>query len=341
MRLRFLSLLLIVVSLTAVSCSDSKRGVSLDGAGATFPAPLYQKWFEAYHAAHPEVKISYDGVGSGAGIQLFSGSLVDFGASDAAMTDEQIKKVKSGGVQLVPMTTGMIVLAYNLPGVSQPLKLSRQALAEIWLGKITYWNDPKLKSDNPGVQLPSTMITAVHRLGASGSTFVFTKHLSAISDEWKKKYDQGLTVEWPVGTGAKGADEIVELVQKTPGAIGYLDLGHAERHKLAMAELQNKAGAFIKPSLESCQAAFADVALPKDLRVSVPDPDGQASYPVVTFTWILAHAKYDNPKAAAALKEVLKYGLTEGQKDCAPLGYIPLSDKVRQVVLEAVNRISS
>ncbi len=342
MRFRFLGLLFGVLSLTAVSCSDSKRGgVSLDGAGATFPAPLYQKWFESYHAAHPDVKINYDGVGSGAGIQLFSGALVDFGASDAAMSDEQIRQVANGGVQLVPTTAGMVVLAYNLPGVSQPLQLSREAYADIWLGKITYWDDQKIKSTNPGVKLPSTGIKTVHRLGSSGTTYVFTQHLSAVSEDWKKKYAHGLTVEWPAGTGAKGSDGIVAYIQQTPGAIGYLDFGTAMRNKLALASLQNKAGDFVKPSMESCQAAFVNAPLPENLRVSIPDPDGKSSYPVVTFSWILAHSKYDNPKTAAALKDVLKYGLTDGQKDCAPLGYVPLPEGVRKAVLEAVDRISS
>jgi phosphate transport system substrate-binding protein len=342
MRFRILGLLLAVFSVTMASCSDAKRGgIHLDGAGATFPEPLYQKWFEDYHTAHPEVKIAYNGVGSGAGIQLFTGALVDFGASDAAMTDEQIRQVENGGVQLVPMTAGMVVLAYNLPGVSQPLKLSREACAEIWLGKLTYWNDQKLKAANPGVTLPATEIKVIHRLGASGTTFVFTQHLSAISAEWKQKVAQGLTVDWPTGTGAKGKDGIVSFIQQTPGAIGYLDFGTAERNKLPVASLENKAGEYVEPSLDSCQAALANAALPENLRVSIPDPEGKSSYPIVTFTWILAHAKYDDPKTAAAVKDVLTYGLTDGQKECAPLGYIPLPEGVRQAVLKAVNRIGS
>ena len=342
MRFRKLSLLLVVVSLTAVSCSDTKRGgVSLEGAGATFPAPLYQKWFESYHTAHPAVKINYDNVGSGAGIQLFTGALVDFGASDAAMSDEQIRQVTNGGVQLVPTTAGMVVLAYNLPSISQPLQLPREVYADIWLGKITYWDDPKIISANPGVALPSTEIKSVHRLGASGTTYVFTKHLSAISEEWKKKYAQGLTVEWPAGTGAKGSDGIAAYIQQTPGAIGYLDFGTATRKNLTIASLQNKAGEYVKPSMESCQAAIVNAPLPENLRVSIPDPDGKSSYPIVTFTWILAHSKYENPNTAAVLKDLLKYGLTDGQKECTPLGYVPLPEGVRKVVLEAVDRISS
>jgi phosphate transport system substrate-binding protein len=287
------------------------------------------------------VKVSYNGVGSGAGVQLFTGALVDFGASDAAMTDEQIRQVTNGGVQLVPTTAGMVVMAYNLPGVSQPLNLSRQDYADIWLGKITYWDDQKIKNANPGIKLPSLEIKVVHRLGASGTTYVFTQHLSAISEEWKKKYAYNMTVDWPVGTGAKGSDGIATHIQQTPGAIGYLDFGTADRNKLSIANLQNKAGEFVKPSLESCQAAFTTAPVPENLRVSIPDPDGKSSYPIVTFTWILAHSKYDNPKTAAALKEVLKYGLTDGQKECAPLGYVPLPEGVRKVVLEAVSKISS
>jgi phosphate transport system substrate-binding protein len=342
MRASVLGILLAALSLSAVSCSESKpTGIKLAGAGATFPAPLYRKWFDTYQASHPGVKIDYDSVGSGAGIQMFTGSLVDFGASDAAMTDDQIKKVESGGVQLVPTATGMVVMAYNLPGVSQPVKLSREAYADIWLGKITYWDDAKIKRSNPDLKLSSTPITLVYRLGASGTTFVLSGHLSAVSEEWKKTRAEGLTVDWPVGTGAKGADGIAAMIQRTPGAIGYVDFGTAQRNKLSMASLQNKAGEFVQPSLETCQAAFATVALPEDLRLSIPDPDGKSSYPIVTFTWILAHAKYDDAKTATALRDVLKYGLGEGQKECAPLGYIPLPESVRKVVLSAVDRISS
>jgi phosphate transport system substrate-binding protein len=239
------------------------------------------------------------------------------------------------------MTAGMVVLAYNLPGVQQPLKLSREAYADIFLGKISYWDDPKIKSANPGVTIPSTKISLVHRLGASGTTFVLTQHLSAISDEWKQKYAHGLTVEWPTGTGAKGSDGIVAMIQQTPGAVGYLDYGTAERHKLAIASLQNKAGEFVAPNQASCQAAFADLNLPTNLRAWVPDPENKKSYPVVTFTWILARSKYDNPKVAETMRQLLKYSLTDGQKDCAPLGYTPLPDSVRDTVLEAVKRISS
>jgi phosphate transport system substrate-binding protein len=331
-----------LLSFTAVSCSEAKRpAVVLEGAGATFPAPLYRKWLEHFRTSHPEVAIHYDAVGSGAGIQLFTGSLVDFGASDAAMTDAQIRQV-AGGVQMLPMTAGMVVLAYNLTDVKEPIKLSREAYADIFLGKITHWNDPKITITNPGMSsISSTPITVVHRLGASGTTYVFTQHLSAISEEWNKEHSFGLTVDWPNAKGAKGNDGVVAMIQKTPGAIGYLDFGTAQRNHLSVASLQNKAGNFVEPSQASCQASFADVTLPSDLRAWVTDPEAKNGYPVVTFTWILARPKYDSPKTAEAVKQLLTYGLTEGQKDCAPLGYAPLPDRVRQTVLEAVNKISS
>jgi phosphate transport system substrate-binding protein len=347
MRRRISGLLMTVLCLTAVSCSDVKTGDSkrvttrLDGAGASFPAPLYKKWFEKYHETHPEVKISYDGVGSGAGIQLFTEGVVDFGASDAGMTGDQIKKVKSGGVQLIPTTVGMVALAYNLPDLSQPLKLSRENYTDICLGKITSWDDPKIKETNPDVTLPSTNITFVYRLGASGTTHTFTKHLSSISDDWNKAHAHGLTVDWPAGKGVIGTDGVASFIQQTPGAIGYLDFGTAKQNQLKMASLQNKAGEFVEPSIEHCQAAIESTKLPDDMQVSVPDPEGKLSYPIVTFTWILAHTKYDDSRTGNALKEFLTFALTEGQKECTTMGYVQLPEEIRKAVLESLKRIGS
>ncbi len=239
------------------------------------------------------------------------------------------------------MTAGMVVLAYNVPGASEGLKLSRDAYVGIFQGTITSWDDPEIKDANPGVALPALKITSVHRLGASGTTFVFTQHLSAISQSWEKATGRGLTVDWPVGQGALGQDGVVEAIGKTPGAIGYLDFGTASRSKMTLAKLQNKAGEFIAPSIESCQAALASVKLPENLRVWVPDPEDKDSYPIATFTWILAHTQYDNSQIASTLKDVLTYSLSDGQKDCAALGYVPLPDTVRQAVLAAVKKIGS
>jgi phosphate transport system substrate-binding protein len=335
-------LIVFVLCLGLASCDNpsSKGKVFVQGAGATFPAPLYKKWADDYSASHPEQKIVYESVGSGAGIQMFSAGQVQFGASDAAMTDEQIKAVGAGGVQLLPLTAGSVVLGCNVPEVSEGLKLTREAYSGIFEGKIASWDDDVIAKANSGVQLPKTKITVLHRLGASGTTFVFTQHLTAINESWKKGPGAGMTVEWPCGTGVKGSDGMVEAIQKTPGAIGYLDFGSAQRGKLSMAALQNKAGNFVLPSIESGQASLAAVELPDNLRAWNPDPDGKECYPIVTLTWILVHKTYNDKKQAAAVKEFCKFALTDGQKDSAALGYLPLPPKVAERVLQSVNAMS-
>jgi phosphate transport system substrate-binding protein len=296
--------------------------VMLQGTGATFPAPLYGKWFKAYGLKHPGVEINYQAVGSGAGVKAVKDRTVDFGASDAAMTDEEMKAVE-GGVQLLPMTAGSIVLAYNLEGVDD-LKLTREAYAAIFLGKITKWNDAKIAAANPGVNLPDSDINVVVRADGSGTTFVFTQHLSAISAEFKKSPGTNKQPNWPVGTKSKGNDGVTASIKTTPGAIGYVEYGYAINNKLAMASLENKAGKFIKPTIASGQAALASVSLPENLIAWLPDPAGDASYPIVTYTWIICYKHYADAKKAATLKDVLTYGLTDGQKDSEALGFIPL-----------------
>ena len=344
MPCRAISLLFVAFSLAVASCSGSgsktaNGSVTIQGAGATFPAPLYQKWFADYHAAHPEVRVTYLSMGSGAGIDLFTEGKADFGASDAGMTDEQIDKV-GGGVQLLPMTAANVVLAYHLPGFSGNLKLSRDAYAGIFLGTITNWDDPKIAESNQGASLPKLKISPIHRQAASGTTFVFTQHLSAINDAWKRGPGRGMTVVWPAGTAARGSDDMVALIQKEPGSIGYLGYGHAEKSKLPMAWLQNKSGEYVKPSLESGQATLNSAPLPENLRGWVPDPEGKDSYPIVTYTWLLVHKHHGNSRTTAALKDVLKYCVTDGQKDSVALGYIPLPEKVRQAELQAVDAIA-
>src|SRR5271163_3710444 len=237
--------------------------ITLQGTGATFPAPLYERWFREYNQMHPDVEINYQALGSGAGIKQFQQGLVDFGASDAAMTDTEIASVKNG-VVLLPMTAGSIVLTYNLPGVTE-LKLSRDAYVGIFLGKITQWNDPAIAKANPGVQLPDTRITVVSRSDGSGTTFVFTSHLSAISPAWKSGPGAGKTVNFPVGVAGKGNPGVTALIKQTPGAIGYVEFGYAKQTKMPMAELENKSGKFVKADLQSGKDALATVQLPPDL----------------------------------------------------------------------------
>lgn len=313
--------------------------VTLQGTGATFPAPLYQRWFTEFNKVHPEVQINYQALGSGAGVKQFQEGLVNFGASDAAMTDEEIAAVKDG-VVLLPMTAGSIVLAYNLPGAPADLKLSREAYTGIFLGTITTWNDPKIASTNPGVTLPATKITPVTRSDGSGTTFVFTQHLSAISDAWKSGPGTGKSVNFPVGVGGKGNPGVTALIKQTPGAIGYVEYGYAKQTQMPIATLQNKSGAYVKADRESEKAALASVELPPDLRAWIPDPAAPAAYPIVTYTWLLLYKKYPDPKIRDALKGVVRYGLSDGQKFSEELGYIPLPGNVVTAVSKALEQIS-
>jgi phosphate transport system substrate-binding protein len=317
----------------------AQNAVTIQGSGATFPAPLYQLWFVQFNKTQPDVQINYQAIGSGAGIKQFQQGLTDFGASDAAMTDEQMAATKNG-VQLLPMTAGIIVLTYNLPGAPNDLKLSRDAYVGIYLGKITSWNDPAIAKSNPNVQLPDTKITVVSRSDGSGTTYVFTSHLSAISDAWKNGPGHGTTVNFPVGVGGKGNPGVTALVKQTPGAIGYVEYAYAKQNNLPMAQLENKSGSFIAPSLEAGQAALASVQLPSNLRAWLPDPPAANAYPIVTYTWMLLHKKYDDPKMANTLKAVVLYGLNDGQSFSTQLGYIPLPASVISADKAALANIS-
>jgi phosphate transport system substrate-binding protein len=318
--------------------ASAEDAVTLQGTGATFPAPLYQKWFTEYNKAHPNVQINYQALGSGAGIKQFQQHLVDFGASDAAMTDQEMAPVKDG-VVLLPMTAGAVVLAYNLPGINN-VKLSRDAYVGIFLGKITNWNDPAISKVNPGVSFPDDKITVVSRSDGSGTTFVFTSHLSAISDAWKNGPGAGKSVNFPVGVAGKGNPGVAALIKQTPGAIGYVEYGYAVQTQMPMAVLENKSGKYVKADLTTGRNALATVQLPENLRAWVTDPSGPDSYPIVTYTWLLCYKKYDNAKTLDTLKSVIKYGLTKGQSFSADLGYIPLPGNVVDADMKALGQIS-
>lgn len=352
------SALLLALSLTACGGGSKTNGggetspaaievpfantVSLTGAGATFPAPLYQNWFVSLAQVQPKIQVNYQSVGSGAGVEQFSKKTVDFGASDVAMKDEEMAAIDRG-VILLPMTAGSIVFAYNLPGV-EGLKLSREAYVGIALGKITKWNDPKIVADNPDLTLPDKPITFVHRSDGSGTTGVFTMHMSAISDEWKTKVGEGKTVQWgPAGgtfLGGKGNEGVTATIMQNEGAIGYVEYGYAKNNKLTMASIQNKAGKFITPSDEAASATLANVELPENLRAFITDPEGDNSYPIVSYSWIMAYQKYDDPNKAIAIEAMIQYGLTEGQKVAAQLGYIPLPANVVEKVAAAADQIT-
>lgn len=320
-----------------------KGDVGLVGAGATFPAPLYQRWFSDLTQVYPKVRVNYQSVGSGAGVEQFTAGTVDFGASDTAMKDEEIQKVgdDKGGVLLLPMTAGSIVFAYNLPEVTGELKLPRQVYTDILLGKIKTWNDPAIAKANPGVQLPNQNITVVHRSDGSGTTGVFTKHLSAISPEWKSKVGDGKTVQWPTGVGAKGNEGVTAQLQQTKGAIGYVEYGYAKNNNLKFASLENKAGKFVAATDEAASKTLEAVELPENLRAFISDPEGPDSYPIVTYTWLLVHKKYPDADKAKAIEAMVEYGLTEGQKVAPSLGYVPLPKNVAEKVAAAADQISA
>jgi phosphate transport system substrate-binding protein len=283
------------------------------------------------------VSVDYQGKGSGAGIQDLVNRTVDFAASDAAMTDEDMAKVP-GGVQLLPMTGGEIVLAYNLPGNPKNLKLPRDVYAGIFLGKVTKWSDARLKAANPGVNLPDQDITVVRRADSSGTTFVFTSHLSAISEEWKKGPGAGTTVAWPKSdkfVASPKNDGVSATIKQTPGAIGYLEYAFAKFAKVEVAQLQNKAGQYVSAGGEGGPAALAGVQLPADLRAWVSDPDGPKSYPIATYTWMLFYKENKDPKKAAALRSLVEYCLNDGQKLSSQMGYIPLPEHVVAAVRKA------
>jgi phosphate transport system substrate-binding protein len=320
MKLTFL----ITLAIGAVSAifANSAAAQQLSGAGASFPAPLYQRWAVEYNKLHPNVQVNYQSVGSGAGVKQFTQGTVDFAASDAAMSDEEIEKVKQG-VVMIPATAGSIVIAYNLPEVKD-LKLSRDAYAGIFLGKITKWNDPAIAKDNPDVKLPDLPINVAFRSDGSGTTFVFTKHLSAISPDFADEVGTDKSVTWPAGAGGKGNEGVTALVKQTPGTIGYVEYGYAVNNGLSTASLQNKAGKFVKPTDESGAATLAHVEFPENLRIWPEDPAGDDDYPIATFTWLLLYKKYSDAAKLKALKEFITYGLTDGQKFSNELGYIPL-----------------
>jgi phosphate transport system substrate-binding protein len=321
-----------VIALLLITPGLAQEKIRLIGSGASFPFPLYSAWFKDFSARNPNVTVDYQAKGSGAGIQDFINRTVDFAASDAAMTPEEIAKVE-GGVVLLPMTAGEIVLTYNLPGI-KGLKLSRDVYPDIFLGKITNWSDPRLTKANSELKLPDLPITVVRRSDSSGTTFVFTRHLSAISEAWENGPGAGTTVQWPQSdkiVAAPKNDGVTATVKQTPGAIGYIEYGYALLTKADMALLQNKAGNYIAAGAESGKVALADATLPANLIVWLDDPAGAEAYPITTFTWMLFYKKQD-PKKAEVLRNLVEYCLTEGQKLSEKMGYIPLSDNVIEPV---------
>jgi phosphate transport system substrate-binding protein len=335
-RRSYLLLSLVVLACGNVACGPntaestvSPAATVIRGAGATFPAPLYDKWIAEYAKLYPEVKIDYAAVGSGEGIRRFVTESVDFGASDSAMKPAEIQAV-SRGVQLIPMTAGSIVVAYNLPGLEGQLRLSREVYVDIFLGKIQRWNDPRIKQLNPKFDFPKLGIAVVARLDSSGTTYAFTNHLSAISSAWSSEGPGcAKLVDWPGSAMlANGNDGVAGLIRRTPGAIGYVEYGTAERAALAMAALENQAGNFLIPTGESGMATLRNAPLPDDLVAFFPDPQGDDSYPIVTYTWLLVYRQYDDSDVARELKSFVRWCLTDGQQYNEQLGYVRLAPEV-------------
>ena len=331
--LRKLALLCLALAVPAVGQT------TLNGAGATFPYPMYSKWFSEYHRLHPEIEINYQSIGSGGGIRQVLAQTVDFGASDGPMTDEQLSQAKVK-ILHIPTVLGADVPAYNLPGVNQELKFTPQVLAGIFLGKITSWNDPLLVKANPGVNLPNQNIVVIHRSDGSGTTYIWTDYLSKISQEWQSGPGKGASVKWPVGLGAKGNEGVSGMIRQMDGAIGYIELIYAVQNKIPYGAVENAAKTFVKAGLESVTAAAASVPqMPADYRVSITNAPGKEAYPVSSFTWLLIPVQSKDAAKGKILVDFLNWMLDDGEKMTQQLSYAPLPDSVAAKVRETIKQI--
>lgn len=324
---------------TAATETAQDFDLTLNGAGASFPAPLYQRWFSVMQQdAYPGLKINYQSVGSGAGVEQYLAGTVDFGATDAPLTEEErqqfVSQYGADPVQ-VPMTGGLVVFAYNLPEVEQDLRLSREAYCGIVAGDITTWDAAPIQEANPDVELPSEPINFVHRSDGSGTTFLFTSHIQAACPEWTA--GAAKTIDWPVGTGAKGNEGIAAQVQQTEGAIGYVEYAYANENDISMATLENQAGNYIEPAPDAAASVFEGQEVPQDFALVIPDPEGDEAYPIAGLTWMLLYPQYDQPEKAAAIQSMVDWALNQGDEYATELGYIPLPPEVQQRVKGTVD----
>jgi phosphate transport system substrate-binding protein len=313
---------------------------SLNGAGATFPNPIYQKWFTQYSSSHSGVQLNYQSLGSGAGIRQVIAGTVDFGASDGPMTDEQLSQCR-GKILHIPTVLGAVVPAYNIPGVKQELKFTPEVLAGIFLGKITTWNDPAITKANPGVKFPAQAIVVVHRSDGSGTTYIFTDYLSKVSPEWNSSVGKGTSVKWPVGLGGKGNEGVAGTVRQIEGAIGYVELIYAVQNNISYGEVRNKSGNFVKASLDSTTAAAAAAAakMPADYRVSITNPDGKNAYPIASFTWLLIPQQSKDASKGKVLHDFLDWMLKDGEREASTLTYAPLPKEVVQKLQATISTV--
>jgi phosphate transport system substrate-binding protein len=322
----------IIGALASPVVSGLTAQVRINGAGATFPNIIYQTWILTYNQKFDNVEINYQSIGSGGGIRQFSDKTVDFGGSDAPMTDSAIAAIQ-GNVLHIPTVLGAVVPTYNLPGVSQPVRFTPGVLADIFLGKITNWNDARIASDNPGLTLPRQDIIVVHRSDGSGTTYVWVDYLTKVSPEWAQKVGRGTSVNWPVGLGGRGNEGVTATVRQTPGGIGYVELGYALINKMAFGLVRNKSGNWITPSLESvtaaAQGAMDQMGPSTDFRVSITDSPGAQAYPIASFTWVLLRKEYPDHAKGRELVKFVWWSLTEGQAKAPGLGYAPLPKEIR------------
>jgi len=313
--------------------------IQLNGAGATFPYPMYSKWFSEYNKLHSDVQINYQSIGSGGGIRQVLNGTVDFGASDGPMTDEQLKEAKTK-ILHIPTVLGSDVPAYNVPGITGEIKFTPEALAGIFLGKIQNWNDPALTKVNPGVNFPNQQIVVVHRSDGSGTTYIFTDYLSKVSKEWEAAVGKGTSVKWPVGLGGKGNEGVAGQIRQLQGSIGYIELIYAVENKITYGSVRNAAGNFVKASLEGVtEAAASAPKMPADFRVSITNAPGKTAYPISSFTWLLIPEQAKDPKKGKVIADFLSWMVTDGQKMTNQLSYAPLPDSVVEKVKAAIKQI--
>jgi len=336
MKSRFLLALVAALVTTAASAQT----IQINGAGATFPYPIYSKWFAEYNRLHPNVQINYQSIGSGGGIRQLTAGTVFFGASDGPMTNDQIYGAGFPVLHL-PTVLGGVVPIYNVPGVSAELRFPGRVLADIFLGKISKWNDPAIKNVNPGIDLPNMEITVVHRSDGSGTSYIWCDYLSKVSPDYKKTVGVATSVNWPVGVGAKGNEGVAGLVKQTPGSIGYVELIYAIQNKISYGSVQNAAGEFVLASTETVANAATQAVqnMPKDFRVSITNAPGRDVYPVSSFTWLLFNESPRDKQRARVMNDFVKWALTDGQKFASELGYAPLPKEVVALEMQALGRI--
>jgi phosphate transport system substrate-binding protein len=333
-----------IVTLTAAAllglASIAGAETLINGAGATFPYPLYSKWFSEYAKIDPSVKFNYQSIGSGGGIKQITAQTVDFGASDKFLSDEELKAAP-GKLLHIPTVMGAVVVTYNLPGIAKGLKLNSEDVANIFLGKITRWNDKRIADDNPGVNLPDKAIIVVHRSDGSGTTSIFTDYLAGVNGEWAKSVGKGASVKWPVGLGGKGNEGVAGQIKTTRYTIGYVELAYAFENKLPFATLKNKAGSWVEPSIQTTSAAAAAVKhMPADYRISLVNQPGKDAYPITGFTWLLVYQDQKDKTKGKKLVEFLNWSLHKGQKMAAPMLYAPLPESVLKMVEKTIKTIN-